>query len=96
MKMNTIVSKAQRMDQCRRRYMAELARGGSHIASTLTPDGERSAISEVTGEFHRRYGTHDFEIFLELLAQALDARLRPETAAVVRSHRQTTHRQSGR
>ena len=94
--MTAILSKAQRIDQCRRRYMAELARGASHIASTRTPASERSAISDVTGEFDRRYGNDDFDIFLELLAQALDARLRPETAAVVRGHYRTARRQSRR
>jgi len=94
MKNSVAGSKAQRVDQCRRRYMTELARGGSHIASTLTPAGERSAIADVTGEFHRRYGSDDFEIFLELLAQVLDARLRPETAALVRNHCKTPQRQS--
>lgn len=74
------------MDQCRRRYMAELARGGSHIASTLTPDGERAAISDVTGEFYRRFGIDDLRIFLELLAQTLDARLRPDTATFIRGY----------
>jgi hypothetical protein len=64
--------------------MAELARGGSHIASTLTPAGERAAIADITADFNRRYGTDDLAIFLELLAQVLDSRLRPDTATIVR------------
>ncbi|WP_322048633.1 hypothetical protein [Paraburkholderia sp. J67] len=66
--------------------MAELARGGSHIASTLTPEGERAAISDIVNDFHRLYGTDDLDVFLELLAQALDARRRPDIAGFVRRY----------
>ncbi|MCP3713614.1 hypothetical protein M3I54_43470 [Paraburkholderia sp. CNPSo 3274] len=88
---NTAGLKAQRLDQCRRRFMAELARGASHIASTLTPVGERAAISDVSDEFQRRYGTDDLNLFLELLAQALDARLRPDTATFIRRYNVGSH-----
>ena len=77
-------SRAKRVAGCRRQYMAELARGGSHIASTLSAVGEHTAITDVVSDFRKRYGCDDLAVFLELLAQALDNRLRARAATIVR------------
>ncbi len=68
----------------RRLYMAELARGGSYIASTLSDASERAAVLDVMREFSDRHGNKDLAVFMELLAQRLEERNRPAAASVVR------------
>lgn len=69
---------------CRQLYMAELARGGSYIASTLSVASERAAVLDVVREFCGRYGSNDLAVFMELLAQILEGRSRPAAASVIR------------
>lgn len=49
-------------------YMLELARGGSHIASTRTPQTLERAITEVLDQFCQVHGLHALDVFLALLA----------------------------
>lgn len=69
---------------CRQLYMAELARGGSYIASTLSVTSERAAVLDVVREFCGRHGSNDLAVFMELLAQILEGRNRPTAASVIR------------
>lgn len=69
---------------CRQLYMAELARGGSYIASTLSVTSERAAVLDVVREFCGRYGSNDLTVFMELLAQVLEGRNRATAANVIR------------
>ncbi|CAB3788463.1 hypothetical protein LMG28688_02694 [Paraburkholderia caffeinitolerans] len=69
---------------CRQLYMAELARGGSYIASTLSVTSERAAVLDVVREFCGRYGSNDLTVFMELLAQVLEGRNRAAAANVIR------------
>ena len=55
-------------------FKVELARGGSHIASTLTPASMDAAVAEVMGQFIADRGTEGFEAFRVLLAENLEAR----------------------
>ncbi|MFM0069484.1 hypothetical protein [Paraburkholderia aspalathi] len=55
-------------------YMHEVARGRSHISSTLNPDSRLRAIAEILGEFRRIYGAQSLEIFQELLLEDLERR----------------------
>lgn len=87
------VSRAQRMLGCQRLYMAEIARAGSHIASTLSALSERAAITDVASDFRNRYGSDDLDVFLELLAQTLENRLRSRAATIVRCFNTDTKRQ---
>ncbi|MFL9960873.1 hypothetical protein PQR02_07035 [Paraburkholderia sediminicola] len=64
-------------------YLIELARGSSHIASTLSPQTQRIAIAEVLDEFHRQYGADKLIIFRELLAESLEKRNQPIAAQAV-------------
>ncbi|MDE1182347.1 hypothetical protein [Paraburkholderia sp.] len=70
-------------------YAAEVARGASHIASTLTPKTLAAAVSETMAEFVGRHGHHPFEIFRQLLVEALEKRDRADAAALVTSHGKT-------
>lgn len=65
-------------------YMAELARGSSHIASTLSVASRDAAIVEVVIDFQRAYKQANVAVFLELLAQALQKRQHDEAAAAIR------------
>ncbi|MEX3984135.1 hypothetical protein AB4Y45_34845 [Paraburkholderia sp. EG287A] len=64
--------------------MADLARGSSHISSTLSEATRETAITEVTTGFVTAYGRHDLLVFVELLAGALDERRNPAAAAALR------------
>ena len=68
----------------RQLYMAELARGGSYIASTLSVTSEQAAVLDVAREFCGRYGNNDLAVFMELLAQILEGRNRSAAASVIR------------
>jgi ribose 1,5-bisphosphokinase PhnN len=59
---------------CEDHYGLQLARGSSHIASTLTPATRASAIAEVIEEFEKLFGLDDLLAFLEVLAQRLEKR----------------------
>lgn len=72
------------MAQGRLVYMLELARGGSHIASTRRPETLSLAITEVIGGFHLLHSHHATAIFRELLAQDLEARGYNSAASAVR------------
>lgn len=65
-------------------YMAELARGSSHIASTLSVASRDAAIVEVVVDFQMMCARANLAIFLELLAQALEKRCNEEAAAAIR------------
>ncbi|HTR07335.1 MAG TPA: hypothetical protein VMJ11_11915 [Paraburkholderia sp.] len=79
----------------RQLYMAELARGGSYIASTLSDASERAAVLDVVKEFCGRYGSRDLAVFMELLAQTLEGRNRPAAASAIRRFVADTKLQSG-
>jgi len=59
---------------CEDQYSLELARGGSHIASTLTAQGRADAIAEVVSSFVLQYGETDLAVFLEVLSDRLACR----------------------
>lgn len=65
-------------------YVVELARGSSHIASTLTSATLQVAVAEVMNEFVQQYGKETLSVFRELLADRLDERQSPEAASAVR------------
>jgi hypothetical protein len=85
----TIMSEAKRSRRatspawCEEQYGLELARGNSHIASTLTPEGRAEAIAEVVDGFVLQYGETDLAVFLEVLATRLARRGAAEAAAAV-------------
>lgn len=70
--------------QCEVHYSIELARGSSHIASTLTAATLNAAVTEVVIDFVQRHGNDGLSIFLKLLADRLDARQKSAAASVVR------------
>ncbi len=72
------------IERCRVMYVVELARGGSHIASTLTEATLQTAVAEVVNEFLQQHGKERLSVFRELLADRLDERQRPEAASAVR------------
>lgn len=55
-------------------YALELARGASHISSTLSPETQRRAIVETIGEFCDLYGETKLPLFQKLLAEELRQR----------------------
>ena len=55
-------------------YLLELARGSSHIASTLSAPSMSKAVSEVMNDFIAQRGREALEIFRELLATRLQKR----------------------
>ena len=65
-------------------YDVELARGGSHIASTQSPATLQAAVVEILEDFVTRYGTAASAEFLTLLAKRLEKRELPDAAALVR------------
>lgn len=69
----------------KRKFAVELARGGSHIASTLTVKSQHAAIAEVISDFLALHGADELDGFLELLAAGLDAREKSSAAIAVRS-----------
>jgi hypothetical protein len=68
---------------CEDQYRLELARGGSHIASTLSAQGRAAAIAEVIDGFVLQYGETDLAVFLEVLAGRLTQRGAGEAANAV-------------
>lgn len=66
------------------RYSVELARGGSHIASTRSLATMQAAIADVLDDFVTRHGVIDSIFFLDLLAKRLENRGSPEAAMLVR------------
>ncbi|HKT98210.1 MAG TPA: hypothetical protein VJS30_17045 [Paraburkholderia sp.] len=68
---------------CEDHYGLQLARGSSHIASTLTPATRASAIAEVIEEFETLFGLDDLRCFLDVLAQRLENRGAREASAEV-------------
>jgi len=68
---------------CEDHYGLQLARGSSHIASTLTPATRASAIAEVIEEFETLFGLDDLPSFLQALAQRLENRGAHEASAEV-------------
>lgn len=79
----------------RYRYKAELARGSSHIASTLTSSTRAAAIAEVVSDFRELHGSENLLPFLELLAEALEKRNSSDAAAAVRNLGMEESRRSG-
>lgn len=72
--------------QCQDAYAVELARGASHISSTLSDKTRKAAIEETLESFRRLRGDDDLPTFTWLLAQRLDERQRPDAAAAVRQY----------
>lgn len=64
-------------------YMLELARGGSHIASTRTPQSLSRAITEVLDGFCQVHGVAARGVFQALLALEVGQRGHPEAALAV-------------
>ncbi|CAD6526599.1 hypothetical protein LMG28727_02174 [Paraburkholderia kirstenboschensis] len=64
-------------------YAVELARGSSHISSTLTPETERRAIVETVAEFCELYGETNLPLFQKLLAEEVQQRGKNEAALAV-------------
>jgi hypothetical protein len=71
--------------RCRTAYMAELARGSSHISSALSEKSREDAITDITAAFITTYGRTDLLVFVGLLAAALDERGSTAAAAAVRT-----------
>ena len=67
-------------------YALDLARGGAHIASALTPETRLSAIVEVVTGFRRKYGDEDLGVFLSMLDARLEARMAYEAAELLRGY----------
>jgi hypothetical protein len=64
-------------------YLLKLARGSSHIGSTLTPESEQRAIAETLAEFCQVYGDAQVALFQQLLAEELRHRGKRDAAAAV-------------
>jgi hypothetical protein len=62
----------------------ELARGSSHIASTLSPRSLREAVAEVMNEFAKLHGVDNHPGFRKLLADSLERRKNPKAATAVK------------
>lgn len=65
-------------------YGVQLARGRSHIGSTLTSATLLSAIEEVFRDFFEQHGAADLEVFRELLARQLEKHCQAPAAGAVR------------
>jgi hypothetical protein len=68
-------------------YVLELARGSSHISSTLSRETERRAIAETLTEFCQLYGEKEAAVFQKLLADELRQRGKRDAAAAVAQFR---------
>ncbi|WP_322041865.1 hypothetical protein [Paraburkholderia sp. J67] len=79
---------------CEDRYSLQLARGSSHIASTLTPHTRASAIAEVIEEFESLFGLDDLRAFLSALAHRLEKRGADDACADVANAMQRAARRS--
>ncbi|RFU44484.1 hypothetical protein [Paraburkholderia sp. DHOC27] len=64
-------------------YSVELARGGSHIASTRGLASFQAAMTEILEDFKIRHGMADITVFLDLLATRLEARELAKEAGLV-------------
>jgi hypothetical protein len=65
-------------------YVLELARGGSHIASTRSLATANSAIEEVLNGFCQTYGLQVLPVFQALLALEVDKRGNKNASEAVR------------
>jgi hypothetical protein len=83
--MGKIASRGLSGDSERRlAFKVELARGASHIASTLTPSSTTAAVAEVLDQFIVDRGAGGFEAFRLLLAEDLENRGCLQGAEVVK------------
>ena len=83
--MGKIASRGLSGDSERRlAFKVELARGASHIASTLTPSSTTAAVAEVLDQFIVDRGAGGFEAFRLLLAEDLENRGCLQAAEVVK------------
>lgn len=64
-------------------YLMEVARGSSHIASTLSAATQRIAIAEVLHEFQLQHGADRLAVFRDLLAESLEKRGHQSAAQAV-------------
>ncbi|MFM0732635.1 hypothetical protein PQQ52_19310 [Paraburkholderia sediminicola] len=71
------------MANTRAAYALELARGCSHISSTLNADTRKHAIAEVLGEFRDLYGDRELVLFQKLLIEDLQRRGKRDAASAV-------------
>lgn len=65
-------------------YLLEVARGSSHIASTLKQDTLNRAIAEVFEGFRQVHGIPGLSVFRELLAEDVEKRGNQGAASAVR------------
>ncbi len=75
------------MANARALYMLELARGRSHVSSTLSPATRNRAIEEALGEFRELYGKREETLFQKLLADDLHRRGKGDAATAVLAFR---------
>lgn len=64
-------------------FAVELARGASHIASTLSPATRESAVADVMDDFAGIHGEDMLPIFCKLLAESLRGRQDTQGALAV-------------
>jgi hypothetical protein len=76
-------SSAAAVASARLAYGLELARGCSHISSTLSAETENSAIVETLTQFCELYGDADLALFQKLLAEELRQRGKKEASLAV-------------
>ncbi|WP_187630887.1 hypothetical protein [Paraburkholderia sp. UCT31] len=69
-------------------YAVELARGASHIASTLAVPSLHAAITETVDSFVKTHGKADLQPFLKQLADDIGHRRKPDAAIAVRHYAQ--------
>jgi hypothetical protein len=67
-------------------YAADVARGASHISSTLKPETLTAAVIEVMSGFIAMHGRLMLDVFRPLLIEALEKRNRADAATMVRDH----------
>jgi hypothetical protein len=70
--------------ECSVRYELELARGASHLSSTMSYATLEAAMVETVAEFVKQHGDDDLPVFLELLSRRLSERKKPEAASAIR------------
>ncbi|WP_207004816.1 hypothetical protein [Trinickia mobilis] len=70
--------------ECAARYELELARGASHLASTMSYATLEAAMVETVADFVKLHGDDDLPVFLELLSRRLSERKKPEAASAIR------------
>lgn len=64
-------------------FKVDVARGASHISSTLKPETLAAAVTDVMTDFVTAHGRLKLEIFKHLLCEALEQRRREDAAALV-------------